>query len=146
MSPSTHLRNHLVEPPRKPSMTELYERSQQRDWGVDRTTITTSSVTSARAASTVELERRVWGDHMSRPPNEPFDERDLYAQNPDPFSAFSKTPKRQPNAGTRPLGMYEVPEPAIPVAPRQAGAGITLVIVLTVFALLLGTAIFLLST
>ena len=40
MSHSTHLRNHLVEPPRKPSMTELYERSQQRDWGVDRTTIT----------------------------------------------------------------------------------------------------------
>jgi hypothetical protein len=32
------------------------------------------------------------------------------------------------------------------VAPRQSGAGITLVVVLAVFALLLGTAIFVMST
>jgi hypothetical protein len=83
----------------------------------------------------------------TRPPHEPFDERDLYAQNPDPFSVFSQSQDRpKPGAGSRPLGMYEVPEPAIPVAPRQAGAGITLVLVLTVFALLLGGAIFFLAT
>lgn len=85
---------------------------------------------------------------MSRPPHEPFDERDLYAQNPDPFSAFAKAPQQPqaPGAGTRPIGSYEVPEPVIPVAPRQSGAGVTLVVVLAVFALLLGVAIFLLST
>ncbi|HEX8868606.1 MAG TPA: hypothetical protein VF821_23300 [Lentzea sp.] len=39
LSLTTYLRNHLVELARKPSMTELYERSRQRDWGVDRATI-----------------------------------------------------------------------------------------------------------
>ncbi|WP_109637820.1 hypothetical protein [Lentzea atacamensis] len=85
---------------------------------------------------------------MTKPPNEPFHERDLYAQHADPFSAFSQGPEqpRPPTGATRPIGSYEVPEPAIPVAPRQAGAGVTLVVVLAVFALLLGAAIFLLST
>lgn len=85
---------------------------------------------------------------MTKPPHEPFDERDLYAQHQDPFSAFSKAekPPPPPAGGGRPIGMYEVPEPSIPVAPRQAGAGVTLVVVLGAFALLLGVAIFLLST
>lgn len=39
LSLTTYLRNHLVELARKPSMTELYERSRRRDWGVDRATI-----------------------------------------------------------------------------------------------------------
>ncbi|KJK42019.1 hypothetical protein UK23_39190 [Lentzea aerocolonigenes] len=84
---------------------------------------------------------------MSRPPHEPFDERDLYADNPDPFSAFSKGPERpEPRGSTRPIGSYEVPEPVIPVAPHQSGGGVALAITLTVFALLLGVAIFLLAT
>ncbi|GAA3659951.1 hypothetical protein GCM10022267_52570 [Lentzea roselyniae] len=39
LSLTTYLRNHLVELARKPTMTELYERSRRRDWGVDRATI-----------------------------------------------------------------------------------------------------------
>ena len=83
-----------------------------------------------------------------RPPNEPFDERDLYAQHQDPFSAFAKSGPDQPppTGSTRPIGRYDVPEPVIPVAPRQPGAGVTLAVVLAVFALLLGAAIFFLST
>lgn len=84
---------------------------------------------------------------MNRPPPEPFDERDLYAPNPDPFSAFSKDPEHQrPTGSTRPIGSYEVPEPTIPVAPQLSGSGIAIAVALTVFALLLGTAIFILAT
>ncbi|GGU40569.1 hypothetical protein [Lentzea flava] len=85
---------------------------------------------------------------MTTPPHEPFHERDLYAENPDPFSAFGKGPEQPPPpaGSTRPIGSYEVPEPFIPVAPRQEGAGVRLVVVLAVFALLLGVAIFYLST
>lgn len=39
LSLTTYLRNHLVELARKPTMAELYERSRQRDWGVDRATV-----------------------------------------------------------------------------------------------------------
>jgi len=39
VSLTTYLRNHLVEMARKPTMTELYERSRRRDWGVDRASI-----------------------------------------------------------------------------------------------------------
>ena len=84
---------------------------------------------------------------MSRP-REPFDERDLYAHNPDPFSAFGPPAEPPPTTGAgRPIGVYEVPEPVIPVAPnREGGAGVKIVAVLAVFALALGGVIFWLST
>ncbi|NKE56825.1 hypothetical protein FXN61_08235 [Lentzea sp. PSKA42] len=92
---------------------------------------------------------------MSTPPNEPERPRpesaDLYGPpSPDPFSAFAAPPEQPPPPGTgtgRPIGVYDVPEPVIPVAPhRESGAGVKIVIVLAVFALLLGGVIFWLST
>lgn len=61
---------------------------------------------------------------MTTPPNEP----------------------EQPRPG-RPIGMYDVPEPIIPVAPlRESGAGLKIVLALTAFMVLLGGTIFWLST
>jgi len=61
---------------------------------------------------------------MTTPPNEP----------------------EQPRQG-RPIGMFDVPEPIIPVAPlRESGAGLKLVLALTAFMVLLGGTIFWLST
>ena len=69
---------------------------------------------------------------------------------PDPFSAFSPPAAEPPppNAGEgRPIGVYDVPEPVLPVAPhRGSGGGGKIVAVLTVFALALGGLIFWLST
>lgn len=76
---------------------------------------------------------------MNRPPNEP-----------DPFSAFDAPAAEPPPPSTgtgRPIGVYEMPEPVLPVAPhRESGAGVKIVAVLAVFALLLGGLIFWLST
>lgn len=61
---------------------------------------------------------------MTTPPNEP----------------------EQPHPG-RPIGMYDMPEPIIPVAPlRESGAGLKIVLALTAFMVLLGGTIFWLST
>ena len=52
----------------------------------------------------------------------------------------------QPRPG-RPIGMYDMPEPIIPVAPlRESGAGLKIVLALTAFMVLLGGTIFWLST
>jgi hypothetical protein len=76
---------------------------------------------------------------MTTPPNEP-----------DPFSAFAPPAADPPLPGAgggRPIGVYELPEPVIPVAPNhEGGAGWKIVVVLTVFALALGGLIFWLST
>ena len=69
---------------------------------------------------------------------------------PDPFSAFAPpAPEPAPpsDGGGRPIGVYEVPEPVLPVAPhRGSGGGGKIVAVLAVFALALGGLIFWLST
>jgi hypothetical protein len=89
---------------------------------------------------------------MSTPPNEPERPRsaDLYGPaDPDPFSAFPPPAANPPppSTGGRPLGVYAVPEPVIPVAPhRESGAGVKIVAVLAVFALALGGLIFWMST
>ncbi|MEV6243426.1 hypothetical protein [Lentzea sp. NPDC051838] len=88
---------------------------------------------------------------MTTPPNEPERPRsaDLYepAQS-DPFSAFPEpAPERPATGSSRPIGVYEVPEPILPVAPHgESGAGVKIVAVLAVFALALGGLIFWLST
>ncbi|NGY65705.1 hypothetical protein G7043_43135 [Lentzea sp. NEAU-D13] len=69
---------------------------------------------------------------------------------PDPFSAFDAPAAEPPPpsaGGGRPIGVYDVPEPVLPVAPhRGSGGGGKIVAVLTVFALALGGLIFWLST
>lgn len=90
---------------------------------------------------------------MTTPPHEPKSKyTDLYSppadpRNPDPFAAFpTRTERPAPSTG-RSIGSYDVPEPIIPVAPhRDGGASWKLALVLTLFALLLGAAIFWLAT
>lgn len=69
---------------------------------------------------------------------------------PDPFSAFDAPAAEPPPPGAgggRPIGVYDVPEPVLPVAPhRGSGGGGKIVAVLAVFALVLGGLIFWLST
>lgn len=87
-------------------------------------------------------------------PNEPSSEHtDLYRppadpRNPDPFAAFPTRPEQpRPSAGGRPIGAFYGPEPIIPVAPhRDGGGGWKIALVLTLFALLLGAAIFWIAT
>ncbi|MCP2242836.1 LppU/SCO3897 family protein [Lentzea aerocolonigenes] len=90
---------------------------------------------------------------MTTPPHEPERPRpsDLYEPpGSDPFSAFAPPPAQQPPphpSATRPIGVYEVPEPILAVAPhRESGAGVKIVAVLAVFALALGGLVFWLST
>jgi hypothetical protein len=91
---------------------------------------------------------------MTAPPNEPAKPAkpaELYEPTGgDPFSAFAAPAEQPPAPGTgtgRPIGLYDVPEPIIPVAPhRESGAGVKIVVVLAVFALLLGGVIFWVST